>query len=155
MKSKHYIATAIFFMMSIFILIMSACSSAAHTFVLSSLFLSSLDALPVEHTLAPAERKPGGPAVDVVPLLESRTRTHRENMARKERSASGKQGVKPGALKRSLEELSAEAQTLCERVAGLKGTKRAKYEAKQQKRDEYAKRKHREEQKQDESTELV
>lgn len=35
MKSKHYIATAIFFMMSIFILIMSACTSAAHTFIVA------------------------------------------------------------------------------------------------------------------------
>ena len=47
-------------------------------------------------------------------------------------------------MKRSLEELSAEAQTLSDRVAGLKGTKRAKYEAKQQKRDDYAKRKQQE-----------
>lgn len=135
-------------------------SRAVQTLMLTTLFLDTLDTLPVVHTLprvagknrgktsnsgdgedaAAAAAAAGGERTAVMPLAESRERVYRDGLARKERSASGKQGVRPGGLKRSLEDLSAEARTLSERVAQLSGNKRAKYEAKQQKRDDYARR---------------
>lgn len=113
---------------------------AVQTLMLTTLFLDTLDTLPVVHTLPRGSSGEGGERTAVMPLAESRARVYREALARKARSASGKQGVRPGGLKRSLEDLSVEARTLGERVAQLSGNKRAKYEAKQQKRDDYARR---------------
>lgn len=116
---------------------------AVQALMLTTLFLTTLDTLPVVHTLPRGSSGGDGSSGErtaVMPLAESRARVYRDALARKERSASGKQGVRPGGLKRSLEDLSAEARTLHERVAQLSGNKRAKYEAKQQKRDDYARR---------------
>ena len=111
-------------------------ADAVHTYTMTTLFLTTLDALPVIHTVPRPNGAP--PSTEektvVIPLSESREMMYRENLARKERSASGKQGVRPGGLKRSLEDLSAEAKTLTERRALMSGNKRAKYEAKQQRR---------------------